>query len=465
MVGDRARVLAAHRCGRWRLIGALGSVSVACAVLAAAAPAAAGGSRASGPAVPAGPSPRSAVGPVVEVSRGCSGQNAEVEQAVDASYVYEVWIGCGGIGFARSVNGGRNFGRPMRVPGSAGSGRYPSGLPKFGWDPAIAVTPDGAVVISYMIARHGYAYPVVAVSFDHGASFARVSRVLPPVRHNWGDRDFIAVAPDGTIYLTWDYGPSLATRYPNTVIQRSTDGGKTWSRIIPVSPGFPDHGGGAAAPVLVEPDGRVDVLFWTAAGFGVPQPVLPVGHVYFTSSADRGQTWSRPVPVRPGAGRTTRVVTWIDAALGIDAAGTLYATWDTQRPGGDIGWLSYSTDHGRTWSPARRVTTDHDTAEHIMAVAGGRPGTAYLGWLSDNSPRGFAQYLRPFSVRTGWLSPPVRISRQFGNRAVWPGDTIGISLLRREHGHQQIMLSWGSAVSHQTSQIWATRVTLTRAFR
>src|SRR5262245_63479262 len=62
------------------------------------------------------------VGPVLEVSRGCAGQNAEVEQAVDYPYVYEAWIGCRGIGFARSTNGGRSFGHPLRVPGSAGHG-------------------------------------------------------------------------------------------------------------------------------------------------------------------------------------------------------------------------------------------------------------------------------------------------------------------------------------------------------
>jgi len=182
-------------------------------------------------------------------------------------------------------------------------------------------------------------------------------------------------------------------------------------------------------------------------------------HDFFTSSADGGQNWSKPVTVRPGAGRIdSPPVFWIDTALGIDAAGTLYATWDTQRPGGDIGWLSYSTNHGRTWSAARRVTPDHDRAEHLMAVAGSRPGIAYLAWLSDSTRPGFAQYLRPFSVRRGWLSAPVRVSRKFGAPAVWPGDTIGVSVLSRGHGWPRIMVSWGSAVSHHTAQIWATQV-------
>jgi hypothetical protein len=171
------------------------------------------------------------------------------------------------------------------------------------------------------------------------------------------------------------------------------------------------------------------------------------------------------VGIRPGAGRIGLFVTWIDVALSIDAAGNLYATWDTQSPGGDIGWLSDSTDHGRTWSPARRVTPDHDKAEHIMAVTSGPPGVAYVGWLtggpfSARSAQRFSQYLRVFSVRRGWLSAPIRVSRRSGNGHVWPGDTIGISLLPT-HGHapQKVQLSWGSAVSGPNSQIFAATIT------
>ena len=82
----------------------------------------------------------------------------------------------------------------------------------------------------------------------------------------------------------------------------------------------------------------------------------------------------------------------------------------------------------------------------------------FVGRLSDNSPRGFAQYLRPFSVRKGWLSAPIRVSREFGKRNIWPGDAIGISLLSRGPGQPRIVLSWGSAVSGRNSQIWAAQV-------
>ena len=75
------------------------------------------------------------VGTISVISQGCSGSNAEVEQATDVTngnYVYEAWIGCGGIGFARSTDGGKTFSASQTLPGSGGA-----------WDPTIAVAPGG----------------------------------------------------------------------------------------------------------------------------------------------------------------------------------------------------------------------------------------------------------------------------------------------------------------------------------
>ncbi len=177
-------------------------------------------------------------------------------------------------------------------------------------------------------------------------------------------------------------------------------------------------------------------------------------HSFFTSSADGGKSWWAPVRIGPARLTMSLAEWWIDGDISADAAGNLYVTWDTQHAGQDTGWLAYSTDHGRTWSPLQLITPDTDNATHIVQVTGGRPGTAFVGWLADNSSRGYALYLRPFSIRKGWLSGPVRVSRQFGNRSIWPGDTFGISMApaaqqRPRDGWQRLIVSWGSAVSKQ----------------
>jgi hypothetical protein len=153
-------------------------------------------------------------------------------------YIYEAWIGCGGEGFARSSDGGAHFSKPITLPDSSGSD-----------DPAVAVAPDGTVYVSYLRYHDNYAYSVVAASFDHGASFSQASSLIPHVAGN-----FIAAGRGGTVYVTWDYGPSAADVQivcspsgsraygavdATAVVQKSTNHGKTWGPITPMQPGLP----------------------------------------------------------------------------------------------------------------------------------------------------------------------------------------------------------------------------------
>lgn len=358
------------------------------------------------------------------------------------------------------------FGAPTVVPGSLG----PS------WDPSIAVSPDGVVYVAYMTHGPVSNYPAVAVSSDHGVSFSRVVLLRPHSAGDDGDRDFIAAGGHGDVYVTWDYAPSRAwvrgrcshqggscwftAGDLNAVIQKSADGGRTWGPITPVGPGFPRNGG-ESAPVLVRPDGRVDVL---ATGHYVGKPPgyrLRPGHELFSSSAD-GTRWPRrPTTIWPSQGPVAVSAWWIDGDLAADSAGGLFATWDTQARAGDIGWLSYSSDGGRTWGRPVRVTPDRTHAVHIVEVAGGRPGIAYVGWQTDASAHGYATYLRPYSVTRGWLTPAIRVSGAYGNARIWPGDTFGITALSPGAGATRVVLSWGSATGrHRDSEIYAAVVTL-----
>ena len=425
------------------------------------------------PLLAAGPAAASVdyrVSPVTDLSTSCAGQNAEVEQAADPllGYVYESFMGCSGIAFARSTNGGLSFEKPISVPGSVGSS-YNS------WDPAVTVAPNGTVYVAFMLGRGSQWYPVVAASFDHGVTFPQVTQLVPPDPKNWGDRDFIAVGPDGTVYVTWDYGPNrtsvtflcaasgscgFATGDLNVVMQKSTDGGKTFGPMTYVSPGFPASGGDSA-PMVIEPSGRIDVLYQGYQITDTTTYAMNPGYSYFTASSDGGQTWSAPIRVGVQGQTMSLAEWWIDGDIASDAAGNLYATWDTQGTnpdgtGNDIGWLSYSTDHGLHWSAPIQAPLDRLEVPHIMQLVGGPAGIAYVAWLSDSDPRGYAEYIRAFSIKRGWLSLPVRVSTEFGDPGVWPGDTFGISAL----SPTDLVLSWGSATpsSGKKSDIFAANV-------
>ena len=447
------------RVAGWRTVTRRWTVPAVVFALAVLVPGVAG---AAGQASPPGP----VISPVTEFS-ACPGQNSEIEQAVGDGFVYEEWMGCNNqIGFATSTDGGLHFGKPVVLTDSLGA-----------WDPALAVAPNGTVYAAFMNGTAHHSFPVVEASFNHGKSFPQVRQLIPRKYNNWGDRDFIAVGPTGAVYVTWDYGPSAsAVKFIcppggscgfsagdlNIVMQRSTDGGRTWSRIIHVSPGFPASGGDSA-PLFVAPDGKIYVDYQGYHMTSRTKFTFTNAHSFFTSSSDGGTTWSKPVRIGPAGLTMNKSEWWIDGDMSADSAGNLYATWDSQVRGRDIGWLAYSTNHGRMWKTVR-VTPDTDSATHIVQVAGGQRGIAYVGWLADNGRRGYSLYLREFSIRQGWLSPIVRVSRGvYGNKGVWPGDTFGISTeppitTGPEAGVQRIVVSWGSAAD-KVSQDRAAIVT------
>jgi BNR/Asp-box repeat protein len=395
----------------------------------------------------------------VRVSRCPEPPNAEVVQAVDGRYVFESWIGCNhSIGFARSVDGGRSFGPSRVVRGSA------TRVGLHTWDPAIAVAPDGTVYVSYMVGAHVQTSsgpiqemrPAVAVSHDHGRSFDGVSTLPVPTpttaRGNWGDREFVAVGPNGTVYVTWDYGPradQVGVRCLkggscvftagdfNAVLQRSTDGGKTWTKPAPITPGFP-LGGVYSAPIVAERNGTLDVLYWQHPTDAKTLAVSP-GHEYFIRSRNGGTTWSRPVPVGARAGSIGLNEWWIDGSLDVDRAGTLYATWDTQRRGRDTAWLAWSTNGGKRWSSPLRVASSR--SEHLTQVSAAGRRNVYVAWQTIVAGKGYATFLRRYSVGRGWTTAAKRVSPAYGSPKVWPGDTFGLTAR-----DGSALLSWGSAI-------------------
>jgi hypothetical protein len=400
-----------------------------------------------------------AVGPISDVSQGCPG-TGDISDAVDPvrDYVYQEFEGCDhddGVGFARSTNGGKSYSPAAALPGSNG-----------GWDPWLAVAPDGTLYAAFMNTIGRFTYPIIDVSHDYGRSFTVERSLRPQGRHrNWGDADYIAVGSNGTLYVAWDYGPSNAEVKSrcsptgscwatngdlNVAVQSSTDDAQTFSPISIANPGYPGAGDDEG-DVTVAPDGALDLLY---QGYQVTNPKtlrLADGHEYFTTSTDGGRTWSAPIEVGASAGQITINEWWNDGSIGTDSAGDLYATWDTQGKVGsqktDIGWVSFSTDGGQRWSAPVQATPDDRNVPHIMEVTGGEPGQAYVGWLSSSNPLGYALYLRMFSVTAdggagGWLSNAAQISQQFGKADVFPGDTFGISTF----SPTELALSWGSAL-------------------
>ena len=387
--------------------------------------------------------------------------NAEVESAVDPTtgYIYDEWIGCGGIGFARSIDGGASFQSAITIPESL------DGLGNFSWDPAIAVSSNGTIYAAFMLSS-GNVYPLggrpmVAISYDHGLSFSKVASVAPYNNTEFSDRDFIAISTSGIIYVTWDYAPngsSIKAVCPtgscyfsqgelNIVISHSSNGGNTWSPYTPVSPNFP-YGAADTGPLLVEPSGKVDILYLDYNSSG-PNHVFGPGYNYFVSSSNEGISWSAPVVVGAGGGRSvSQTAWWIDGAIARDKSGNLYATFDTPNTTSDNAWISVSSNEGQSWSnPVELYQSPNSSANIIAEVASDQTSSAYVTWMS-NSSLGLQAMFQVFSSNGSAISPPIVVSKR-GFNGIWGGDTSGIALLN----DSGVALSYGLGVDYNGSNV------------
>jgi BNR/Asp-box repeat len=395
------------------------------------------------------------VGPQIPVSWSLPGQNGEVEQAVDpvTHYLYTVWMGgpiAGRIAFSRSTDGGASFGPAITVPGSAEFNNATVSTQSL--DPSIVTSSNGTIFVAFIhfnftTAPLWWVSPVLAVSYDHGKSFA-FSKLVHKIWTSNGaiDRDFLGVAPNGDLYMTWSYVPNgtgcggggTIGCQLNLQFARSTDGGHHWSSPVFLGPGYP-YAGTDIAPLVVESSGAIDILYTQSHSRPHQPGNFSYAQDFFIRSTNFGATWSKPVEVGNPADRISSSTWWIDACLAVGPKGVIYATYDSQLPSQDIGWLLCSTDHGKTWSHPIRITTSSTGAIHIIQVAVGPDGTAYVGWITNDSSRGWSGYISTYSIAEKELFGPVRVNTYYDLPLVWPGDTIGLVAL----GHDRAAMAWG----------------------
>ena len=174
----------------------------------------------------------------------------------------------------------------------------------------------------------------------------------------------LAVAADGTLYVGWldttddDSFEGLAEIY----VRRSDDAGETFESARRVSgflePGFqsrnaPFRSWASAFPKLATGlDDEVYVL-WVAIPNDDPEDD---GDVFFVSSTDRGETWSRRKQVNDDDTDHFQFF----PELTVDPSGTLHAMWgDLRDDPNEVSYHIYyasSEDDGNTWSLNSRVT-------------------------------------------------------------------------------------------------------------
>ncbi len=238
-------------------------------------------------------------------------------------------------------------------------------------------------------------------STDHGATFSAPLKISSGICGNQGPN--IAVAPNGTVYVSWEAFPNGFLRgIQGAALAKSTDGGRTFSMasIVVTYDAFTSaifSGNGArncgdgpfacpsgftfprfdlAQPTLTTNGSDVDMAFQVALPSGQ-------GQIQFTKSSNGGATWSTPTAIDPQTGGH-QFFPWITASGGVINA-VYYdsrsdANYNPKRPPCNSSsgagsacmnvWYSESSDGGSIWKHVQ--VTDMATNPNFEQFGGRR---------------------------------------------------------------------------------------------
>ncbi|MCA1683001.1 MAG: glycoside hydrolase [Actinobacteria bacterium] len=255
----------------------------------------------------------------------------------------------------RSDDGGATWSTPVeaQAPGEAVREIAPP-----------VVGPDGAVYVAWRNRDDPANAPhpiVVAKSTDGGATWART-----PIG-NVGPAPLSAPSPAGSsgyprmavddksgalyvVYSGFNFGDL------DVILQRSNDGGATWSAPVRVNDDPRGNGVRQLTPqVFVAPNGRVDVE-WMDTRATYPSPIVPKpagsGDVYYASSTDGGATFSANRRI------SDRSMNLDDGLLGRIGTYTWYGP--AEAAGNDSALFA--------WGDPRFGNVDNDTNDIVLAT-------------------------------------------------------------------------------------------------
>lgn len=291
-----------------------------------------------------------------------------------------------------SSDAGRTW-RHLTLPLPAGRNRP--------YAPDAAFAPDGTLYVSYLNLEGVGNDPQtlwLARSTDGGTTLSAPVGVA----NHLVFQPRLAVGPDGTIYLTWLQGYavgnlSLVGPPAPVVLVRSTDGGRTFSRPLPVSD--PSRRLVGAASPAVGSDGSVLVLYEDFnrdvrdfENLDGPVWELPFALVV-TRSTDGGRSFTPGVVVDSDLVATSRFLVYQPTfpSLAAGPSRSLYVAWSDGRSGIPEVYLKRSADGGATWG--RLVQVDNSrpadtTTQELPEVAVAPDGRVDLVFLDGRRSLG-----------------------------------------------------------------------------
>jgi len=283
--------------------------------------------------------------------------------------MFAAWNEGRNLHFARSVNWGGTFEKPVDVTDKTGT--------SFSGYPSIGVAPNRDVYVVWIDTRDqpgdsddNYAI-YLARSTDHGASFGKNIRVASKICPCC--RPAVSFGPDGEILVIWRH--IYAGPIHDMTAAISTDDGTTFSEPQRIAEdnwkinGCPDSG-----PALARTGNRVYVAWLTEAN---PQ----ISGVRLSWSDDGGKTWA------PAITGSQSIVDANYPAFTVGDDGAPVLVFQGRDPHQRAGWNPFAIytvkiSPGGELGPPEKLPGQTSSAMR-PAVAAGVGGRLFVTWTSD----------------------------------------------------------------------------------